>query len=129
MTMITPPEVFGDALLLLIRVVVAVAFAVSARNKLRNMRKFSRENGVPVPVGYFLACAEAAGALGLASGILAGWAGLGLMLLMLCTMSLHIFKWRSPYWASKGGWEYDLMLFALSGVVFVYGAGAFVVGL
>jgi putative oxidoreductase len=60
-------------------------------------------------------------------GILPQLAALGLMLLMLGTMRLHIFRWKSPYWASKGGWEYDLMLFTLSAVILVHGAGRFVI--
>jgi len=113
-----------DLLLLLIRLIVAVAFVVSSRNKFKDIKKFAKHNGVPVPVGYFVATAELCGALGLLSGILAGWAAAGLMLLMLSTMSLHIFKWHSSYWASDGGWEYDLMLFTLCAVIVVYGAGA-----
>jgi putative oxidoreductase len=50
------------------------------------------------------------------------------MLLMLSTISLHILKWHSPYPASKGGWEYDLMLLTLASVLLVYGAGSFTLG-
>ena len=124
---ITPPAYIADLLLLLIRVIVAVAFIISARNKFRDIKKFAANDGVPLPVAYFVATAEICGGLGLLTGVLAQWAAIGLMLLMIGTMSLHIFKWHSPYWASKGGWEYDLMLFALSGVIAVYGAGTFVI--
>ena len=72
----------------------------------------------------FVIVAEFAGALGIISGVLGQFAALGLMLLMLGTMSIHIFVWKSKYWASKGGWEYDLMLFALAGVIAVYGTGS-----
>ena len=119
------PPVATDLLLLAIRTVVAVAFVVSARNKFRNMKMFAKNNGLPVPAGYFVAIAESCGAFGLATGLLAQWAAAGLALLMIGTMSLHIFKWRSPYWASEGGWEYDLMLFCLSAAVFILGPGMF----
>jgi putative oxidoreductase len=49
-----------------------------------------------------------------------------IMLLMLGTLRLHIFKWKSPYWAAQGGWEYDLMLFAMALVVVVQGGGRIV---
>ena len=76
-----------------------------------------------MPVLTFVMCAEFAGALGVMSGILGQLAAAGLMLLMLATMFLHIFVWKSKYWASSGGWEYDLMLFALCGTVLVFGVG------
>lgn len=123
----TLPSIAADALLLLVRLLVAITFAVSARNKWRDMRTFARENGMPLPASYGIAIAEIAAALGMASGVLAQWAGVGLMALMLGTMSLHIFKWHSPYWANKGGWEYDLMLFTFAGAIAVFGAGSFVV--
>lgn len=121
----TLPDPVYDITLALIRVIVGVAFLVSARNKCRDIRKFARSHDLPVPAGYFVACAEFAGALGLLSGVLASWAAAGLALLMVSTMSLHIFKWRSPYWASEGGWEYDLMLFSLCLVIVLLGPGAF----
>ncbi len=119
------PAFVYSALLLLIRLVVGLTFFVSSRKKFKNIKKFARENSVSVPVGYFVATAEFAGALGLVFGVLPQLAALGLMLLMISTMSLHIFKWHSPYWASRGGWEYDLMLFALCGVIVLFGAGAY----
>jgi hypothetical protein len=30
------------------------------------------------------------------------------------------------YWAQRGGWEYDVMLFVLAAVVVCFGAGNFV---
>ncbi|MFC4376125.1 DoxX family protein [Nocardia halotolerans] len=113
-----------DLLLLLVRIVVAVAFFASARNKFRDIEKFAAGNAVPVPAAYFVATAELLGAIGVFLGILAPLAAGGLMLLMLATMSLHIVKWHSPYWASAGGWEYDLLMFTLAGVITVFGAGA-----
>lgn len=121
----TLPETSHDIILALIRLIVGVAFLISARNKFRDIPKFAKNHGLPVPAGYFVACAEFAGALGLFAGVLAPWAAAGLMLLMVSTISLHVFKWRSPYWADKGGWEYDLMLFALSAVIVLWGPGAF----
>lgn len=121
----TLPDPIYDITLALIRIIVGIAFLVSARNKFRDMRKFAQSHDLPVPAGYFVACAEVAGALGLLTGVLASWAAVGLGLLMISTMSLHIFKWRSPYWASEGGWEYDLLLFTLCMVIVLLGAGSY----
>jgi len=78
---------------------------------------------MPVALITFIAVAEGAGALGLASGVLAQLAAIGLMIIMCATLFLHIVVWRSPYWAQKGGWEYDLMLFLFCAVVVVLGPG------
>lgn len=118
------PDVVSYIVLLLVRIVVGIAFIVSARNKFKDMAKFAENHELPLWAGYFVASAELAGSLGMFTGVLAPWAAAGLMLLMLSTMSLHIFKWKSPYWADKGGWEYDLLLFTLCSVILVYGAGA-----
>ncbi len=121
------PAFVYSILLILIRLIVGLTFVVSSRNKFKNIKKFARENSVPVSVGYAVATAEFAGALGLVFGVLPQFAALGLMLLMISTMSLHIFKWHSPYWASRGGWEYDLMIFTLCGVILLFGAGMYAV--
>lgn len=127
--MISLPDTAYDVTLALIRLVVGVAFLVSARNKFRDIPKFAKNHDLPVPAGYFVASAEFAGAIGLFSGVLASWAAAGLALLMVSTMSLHIFKWRSSYWASDGGWEYDLMLFTLCLVIVLWGPGAYALSL
>lgn len=119
------PDYLAHIGLLLVRVIIAVAFFVSGIRKYKNgIKKFAVNHDLPVGMGYFVATAEIAGSIGIMTGVLAQWAALGLMLLMLSTISLHIFKWKSPYWASEGGWEYDLMLFALCSVILFYGAGA-----
>lgn len=71
--------------------------------------------------------AEGAAALSFASGVLAVWAALGVMLLMLATTALHVFKWHSSYWAQQGGPEYDLLLLVLAAVIAVFGPGAFAI--
>lgn len=62
-------------------------------------------------------------ALAMILGIGAQYAAIAIMALMLGTMRLHIFKWKSPYWAASGGWEYDLMLFAFAFIILTFGAG------
>ena len=119
-TFLLPPFLIS-LLLLLIRSIVGVSFFFSALNKAKNPRKSAKRNGIPLPLLLFVMCAEFAGALGLVSGILGQFAALGLMLLMLATMTLHVFVWKSKYWAGEGGWEYDLMLFTLCAVIAAFG--------
>lgn len=113
--------------LLLVRAMLAVAFAREALLKLKDVPKFARNDGLPVPVAWGVVVAEAAAALSFATGVLAVWAGIGVVLLMLATTALHVFKWRSAYWAQQGGPEYDLLLLTLAAVIAVLGPGAFAV--
>lgn len=117
------PPIVTSLVLLLIRIIVALSFFFSALNKAKNPRRSAKQNGIPLPLLVFIMCAEFAGALGLITGVLGQYAALGLMLIMLGTISLHVFVWKSKYWASKGGWEYDLMLFILCAVIVLFGVG------
>lgn len=124
----TVPIVVQSVVLLLVRVVLAVTFFSEAKIKLKDIKTFSKNDGVPIPAAYLIAIAELAAALGMLSGVLAQWAGVGLVLLMCGTICLHIFKWHSPYWANKRGWEYDLLMLVLAAVIAVFGAGQFAFG-
>lgn len=121
---ITTPEYTNNILLFLIRLVVGFSFIVAARNKSRNIRKFASKNGLPVPVAVMVMCIEFISGWLLIIGIYAQLAAIAIMVLMLGTMRLHIFKWKSPYWAQSGGWEYDLMLFTYAAVILAFGAGS-----
>ncbi len=118
-------ELAAGVVLLLVRVILFVTFLTEARVKFKDIKGFAKKDGVPVPLAYFIAIAELAAALSMLSGVLAQWAGVGLVLLMLITISFHLFKWHSKYWASKGGWEYDLLMLSLAAVIAVFGAGVF----
>ena len=120
------PLIITDIVLLLVRIVLAITFFAEARFKFKDIKSFSKNDGLPIPAAYAVATAELCAALGMLSGVLAQWAGIGLVLLMLGTIGLHIFKWHSPYWANKGGWEYDLMLLVFAAVIAVEGPGRFV---
>lgn len=122
----TAPAIVASLALLLVRLVLSVTFFIEARIKFRDIKEFSKADNLPLPVAYFVAIAEAAAALGMLTGVLAQWAGIGLVLLMMITIVLHVFKWRSPYAARKGGWEYDLLLLALAAVIACMGAGQFI---
>ena len=121
----TVPVLIQSLVLLLVRVLLAVTFFAEARHKFKDIKGFAKQDGVPVPVAWFVAIAELCAALGMLSGVLAQWAGIGLVLLMCGTICLHIFKWHSPYWANKRGWEYDLLMLTLAAIIAVFGAGQF----
>jgi putative oxidoreductase len=121
----TVPAIVTSLVLLLVRILLTITFLAEARFKFKDIKAFSKNDGVPIPAAYAIATAELAGALGMLSGVLTQWAGIGLVLLMIGTICLHIFKWHSPYWANKKGWEYDLIMLVLAAVIAVSGPGQF----
>ena len=123
-SMLVLPPIIIASILFLIRLIVALSFFFSALNKAKNPRRSAKQNGIPYPLLLFIMCAEFAGAIGLITGVLGQFAALGLMLLMAGTLFLHILVWKTKYWANKGGWEYDLMLFALCTVIVAFGVGS-----
>ena len=116
---------FMSLVLLLVRAMLTVAFAREALLKLKDVPKFAKNDGLPVPLAWVVVVAEAAAALSFASGLLSVWAAFGVILLMLITTGLHVFKWRSRYWAQQGGPEYDLLLLTLAAVIAAFGPGSF----
>lgn len=125
MDTLTVPIMIQSVVLLLVRILLAITFFAEARHKFKDIKAFAKQDGLPVPAAIFVAAAELCAAVGMLSGVLAQWAGVGLVLLMLGTTCLHIFKWHSPYWANKRGWEYDVLMLALAAVIVAFGPGEF----
>jgi len=112
-----------DIPLYILRLFVGLIFVNEAHIKLKSVPKFAKNDELPTPVAWGLTFAELTGGLALILGVLTQPAAAGLALLMIGSMSFHIFKWKSPFWASKGGWEYDLMLFLMAMVIVFTGGG------
>ena len=74
---------YADWTLLLLRLVLALVFGTSGFNHLRHSKERAASIGMSVPFTIFLGAAECAGTMGLATGVLAPWAAVGLILLML----------------------------------------------
>lgn len=121
--MFTVPTFIGAIVLLLVRALLTVAFVREFLVKSKDIARFAKNDGLNIPTAWFVAIAELAAAVSFATGILAQWAGLGVVVLMLITTSLHLFKWHSKYWAAAGGPEYDLLLLMLAAVITAFGTG------
>lgn len=115
---------YTDIGLLLMRLVVGFVFITAGGNKSQGIREFASKNGLPVTVAYALAATELLAGAAIALGLFTQLAALAIMGIMTGSMSFHIFRWKSPYWASEGGWEYDLMLFTMAFVILLSGGGA-----
>ncbi|NNG15708.1 MAG: DoxX family protein [Gemmatimonadales bacterium] len=115
---------FSDVGLLLMRLLVGFLFVYSGLGKYRKLRKFAEENGLPVVVAFLAVSAEFLGGLSVGLGIVPQLGALAIMGVMTGSMYHHIVKWKSPYWAASGGWEYDLMWFTMCLVIAVTGGGS-----
>jgi putative oxidoreductase len=109
---------FTDLGLLLMRLMVALVFADSGWNHLREPQARGQSIGMSKGFTVFLGTCEILGALGVAVGVLTQLAALGLILLMLGAIQKKIFVWHTGFWGKKTyGWHYDLMLVAMNLVI------------
>lgn len=114
---------YQDIGMLLMRLVLGFAFIMAAYYKSQDIRKFAQANELPPLAACGVMIIEFLAGSTLALGLLAPIGALAIMCLMAGSMSLHVFKWKSPYWANQGGWEYDLMLFTMALVILLTGGG------
>ena len=121
--MIEVPALVVGVVLLLVRAVLAFTFFHESLLKLEDVRAFAKNDVLPLPPAWFVPMAEFAAALSFATGVLAQWAGIGVVVLMLITITMQNFRWHSRYWAADNGWEYDLFLLTMASVIAVFGAG------
>jgi putative oxidoreductase len=116
---------FTDVALLLLRVMVGIVFIASGWNHLKAPEARSKDIGMSKGFTIFLGATEVAGGLGVALGVLAQLAALGLILVMLGAIQKKIFVWRTGFWGKSGtnGWSYDTMLVVMNLVIVTTGGG------
>jgi putative oxidoreductase len=116
---------FTDFGLLLMRLMVALVFATSGYHHLKDPAGRAKDIGMSKNFTIFLGCAEVAGALGVAFGVLTQLAAFGLILLMLGAIEKKIFAWHTGFWGEKSsGWHYDLMFVIMNLVIAFTDGGA-----
>ena len=119
-----------DLGLLLMRLLVALVFAASGWNHLRDPEDRAKNIGMSKGFTIFLGAAEVFGALGVAFGVLTQLAAAGLILLMLGAIQKKIFVWHTGFWGEKAsGWHYDLMLVLMNLVILCSAGGRLVIHL
>ena len=108
---------------------IAAVFGSSGWSHVRDPAGRAEKIGMSPKFTLFLGGAELAGSLGVALGVLAPFAALGLILIMLGAIRKKIFVWRTGFWGKKGyGWHYDLMLVVMNLVVVATGGGSWQIG-
>ncbi len=118
---------FSDVALLLLRLLVAVIFLSSGLNHLRDPVRRAASIGTSPGFTRMLGVSEVAGSLGVAVGVFAQLAALGLIAIMLGAIQKKIFVWHTGFWGDKGyGWHYDLMLVVMNLVILTTGGGRLV---
>jgi putative oxidoreductase len=108
---------------------IAAVFGSSGWNHVRDPAGRAESIGMSRTFTLILGIAELAGSLGVALGVLAQVAALGLILVMLGAIQKKVFVWHTGFWGQKGqGWHYDLMLVVMNLVVVATGGGGWQVG-
>jgi len=119
---------FAGVALLCLRLMITVVFGASGYSHLKDPA--ARAASIEMSKGFtiFLGAAELASAVGVATGVLARWAALGLILVMCGSIYQKAFAWKTGFWG-KGtqGWHYDLTFVVMNLVVLCVGPGALVI--
>lgn len=112
--------------LLLLRLVLALVFGTSGFKHLRQPNERAASIGMSVPFTFFLGAAELAGAVALAVGIMAPWAALGLVLVMLGAIYMKVVEWKTDFWGERSiGWHYEVLMIAMNLVIVTMGPGKY----
>ncbi|MGB8029471.1 MAG: DoxX family protein [Terracidiphilus sp.] len=117
---------YADWSLLFLRLMLALVFGTSGYSHLTKTKE--RAASIEMSVGFtaFLGAAELAGAMALATGILAQWAALGLIFIMLGAIFKKAVKWHTGFWGEKSmGWHYDMLMIAMNLVIVTMGPGKY----
>jgi putative oxidoreductase len=118
---------FSDHALLFMRLLVGLVFISSGSRHLKDPVARGKSIGMSPGFARFLGLAEAAGGLGVALGVLAQVAALGLTFIMLGAIHRKIFVWKTGFWGEHSdGWHYDLLFVAMNLVIATTGGGRFI---
>ena len=119
---------YASVALLCLRLMLAIVFGASGWLHVTNLEARSKSIGLSKSFTLFLAIAELAGALGIATGVLARWAAIGLILVMLGAIQKKIFVWKTGFWGQGSqGWHYELLFIVMNLVVLCVGPGSLVI--
>jgi putative oxidoreductase len=118
---------FSDEALLFMRLLVGSVFITSGWRHARDPVIRGESIGLGPGLTRLVGIVEMVGGLGVALGVLAQVAALGLILIMLGAIHRKIFIWHTGFWG-KGtyGWHYDLLFVAMNLVIATTGGGRYV---
>jgi putative oxidoreductase len=119
---------FVDISLLFMRILVGLVFITSGWGHTTEPVARGQSIGLSPGLTRVLGLAEMAGGAGVAFGVLPQVAALGLILVMLGSISKKLFVWKTGFWGEHGtdGWHYDLLFVAMCLVIVTTGGGRLV---
>jgi len=119
---------FVDISLLFMRILVGLVFITSGWGHTTDPVARGQSIGLSPGLTRVLGLAEMAGGAGVAFGVLPQVAALGLILVMLGSISKKLFVWKTGFWGEHGtdGWHYDLLFVAMCLVIVTTGGGRLV---
>lgn len=115
---------FADLTLLLLRLMVSLIFVTSGWNHLKDPAGRSKSIGMSKGFTIFLGIVEICAGLGIAVGVQAQLAAIGLILIMLGAIQKKIFAWHIAFWAGNG-WNYEVMMIVMNLVIVTTGGGRY----
>ncbi len=119
---------FNDVSLLCLRLLVAAVFFTSGLSHARDPVGRAASIGLPPGATRALGFVEMAASLGVAFGVLAQIAALGLIGVSLGAIQKKVFVWHTGFWGDKTyGWHYDLMFLVSNLVILTSGGGRLVI--
>ena len=118
---------FADLAFLCLRLMVAVVFFDSGFRHARDPIGRGASIGLSPGVTRVLGFVSMAASLGVAFGVLAQAAALGLIGVSLGAIQKKVFVWHTGFWGDKSyGWHYDLMFLVANLVILTTGGGRLV---
>jgi len=118
---------FSDVALLCLRLMVAAVFFTSGLSHARDPVGRAASIGLSPAVTRVLGFVEMAASLGVAVGVLAQVAALGLIAVSLGAIQKKLFVWHTGFWGDKTyGWHYDLLFLVANLVILTTGGGRLV---
>jgi putative oxidoreductase len=119
---------FSDVALLCLRLLVAAVFFDSGRRHAADPVGRAASIGLTPRFTRVLGFVEMAASLGVAFGVLAQVAALGLIGVSLGAIQKKQFVWHTGFWGDKTyGWHYDLMFLVANLVILTTGGGRLVI--
>ena len=121
------PIQYIDISIFLMRIIVALVFASSGLNDLKDPVARAKSIGMSVPFTIFLGIVEILGGIGLIFGILTQFAALGLILISLGAIKKKAMEWKTDFWGTGVyGWHYDLLFVVMNLVILVTSGGKYI---
>ena len=119
-------DLLQNGILLIVRLVIVSTVYIHMLKHFQDIGSYAKFNGISTTSAHVVLLLRSLLATTVAIGIFIEGATLGLIIIFVTSILLHTLRWKSPFSADSGGWEYSVLLLSLCLVIFAFGAGDFV---